>query len=76
MATETSAVPSCANPEAMDDISIFTDKENEPTTEDLKRQLGTSFSLWMSIEKRVDTLYPNGIKEWNYPGKKYGGAIE
>lgn len=56
----------------MDDLSIFTDKSIKPTDTDLIENLGTSYPIWKQLEKFVLEQYPNGCKEWNYPGKKYG----
>ena len=56
----------------MGDISIFTDKERLPTEQELILKLGQSYQLWKYIHNMVMELYPDGIQEWNYPGKKYG----
>ena len=56
----------------MDDLSIFTDKSTKPTENDLVQNLGATYYLWKQLEKFVLEQYPNGLKEWNYPGKKYG----
>lgn len=57
------------------DISVFTDKTIEPTEAGLKDKLGTSFGLWQTISKIVYEKYPNGLAEWNFPGKKYGWSF-
>jgi hypothetical protein len=56
----------------MDDISIFQDKTILPTDNDLIEKLGSTYDLWMLIQNFVLSKYPNGLSEWNYPGKKYG----
>ncbi len=56
----------------MDDISIFTNKGTISTDQDLVQNLGASYALWQQIQEFVLDQYPTGIKEWNYPGKKYG----
>ena len=56
----------------MDDISIFSDKATIPTDQDLLENLGATYTLWHQIQDFVLDQYPEGIKEWNYPGKKYG----
>lgn len=56
----------------MDDISIFTDKATLPTDQDLVHNLGATYALWHQIQEFVLHQYPEGLKEWNYPGKKYG----
>lgn len=56
----------------MTDISIFPDKATIPTNEDVQEKLGQSYELWTRICEMVLQKYPNGLSEWNYPGKKYG----
>jgi len=56
----------------MDDISIFTDKATIPSHGVLIEILGESYDLWKQIEDFVMKKYPQGLAEWNYPGKKYG----
>jgi hypothetical protein len=56
----------------MEDCSIFMEKENIPTRDDLQKTLGNCFDWWNEIEQYVLTLFPQGISEWNYPGKKFG----
>ena len=56
----------------MDDSSIFTEKGLIPTDQDLIENLGTTYALWHQLQEFVLERYPKGLKEWNYPGKKYG----
>jgi len=56
----------------MEDISIFMDKESKPKEKDVAEKLGRTYHLWVELEQFVFEKYPNGIAEWNYPGKKYG----
>jgi len=56
----------------MEDCSIFMEKENIPTRDDLQNKLGNCFDWWNEIEQYVLTHFPQGISEWNYPGKKFG----
>jgi hypothetical protein len=56
----------------MDDISIFTDKEAQPTDRSLIAALGSVHKLWKQIHALVMRKYPKAMAEWNYPGKKYG----
>ncbi len=56
----------------MDDISIFSDKTTIPTDQDLVENIGATYALWHQIQEFVFDQYPEGIEEWNYPGKKYG----
>lgn len=59
----------------MQDISIFTDKAIVPKNEDLVANLGTTYSIWMQIREYVYQQYPNGVEDWNFPGKKYGWSF-
>lgn len=56
----------------MSDISIFPDKAVVPTENDLVERLEDKYKLWKQIHDLVLDQYPDGVKEWNYPGKKYG----
>lgn len=55
--------------------SFFMDKSKTPTDEDLQAALGDTYNLWMEIRDRVMQVYPKGIEEWNFPGKKYGWSF-
>ena len=57
------------------DHSIFMDKARTPTTEDLKRELGSKYELWSEIRQQVLQRYPEGKEEWNFPGRKYGWSF-
>jgi len=56
----------------MEDISVFMDKAVLPTKKEVKINIDPSYPLWEEIENYVLKEYPNGLAEWNYPGKKYG----
>lgn len=57
------------------DHSIFMDKSQMPSNEDLGLALGDKFELWMEIRDAVLQQYPGGVEEWNFPGKKYGWSF-
>ena len=59
----------------MDDISIFQDKTITPTDNDLVEKLDSIYDLWILLQNFVLSKYPNGLSEWNYPGKKYGWSF-
>jgi len=59
----------------MDDISIFPDKSTKPTDKDLAEKLDSNYELWKQIYDLVLSKYPNGLAEWNFPGKKYGWSF-
>jgi hypothetical protein len=56
----------------MDDISVFTNKELQPTEGELKNKLDSTYGLWLQIRDFVAAKVPEGVQEWNFPGKKYG----
>ncbi len=58
------------------DISIFTDKSNEPEAKDLKAALGKTYDLWQQIIDLVYLKYPNAVSDWNFPGQKYGWSLK
>ncbi len=57
------------------EYSIFMDKSQVPTDAELRGVLGDKYKLWMEIRDRVYEKYPEGIEEWNFPGKKYGWSF-
>lgn len=57
------------------DQSIFMDKSAKPTESALKEALGDQYELWKAVRDRVIQVYPGGIEEWNFPGKKYGWSF-
>lgn len=59
----------------MTDISIFPEKEVKPTENELSEKLQDQYLLWKQIHDLVLEKYPDGVKEWNYPGKKYGWSF-
>ncbi len=59
----------------MEDISIFFDKEVIPSEIELAEKLGSAYDLWKQIYDFVLGKYPNGVPDWNFPGKKYGWSF-
>jgi len=55
--------------------SIFMDKSQLPDDTELRGALADKYELWMEIRDRVFQKYPEGIEEWNFPGKKYGWSF-
>ena len=55
--------------------SFFIDKSQVPSDAELRGVLGDKYELWMEIRDRVYEKYPEGIEEWNFPGKKYGWSF-
>jgi hypothetical protein len=59
----------------MEEISVFRNKEIKPTDKDLAEKLDTTYDLWKRIHDLVLSKYPNGLGEWNCPGKKSGWSF-
>lgn len=56
-------------------ISIFTDKNIQPTDIHLKNALADFYGYWQEIIKLTDKLFPSNTKEWFVSGAKYGWAF-
>jgi hypothetical protein len=56
----------------MEDISVFTEKDKQPTEKDLAEALGKTSTWWNTIEQYVFEKYPQAAREWFYSGAKYG----
>jgi hypothetical protein len=54
---------------------IFMDKSAVPADAGVREALGDKFELWKEIRDRVLQRYPEGVEEWNFPGKKYGWSF-
>ncbi len=59
----------------MDNASIFLDKTVKPTDKDLAEKLEATYELWKRLHDLVLIKYPNGLADWNFPGKKYGWSF-
>ncbi|HWQ80831.1 MAG TPA: DUF3788 family protein [Ignavibacteria bacterium] len=57
------------------DISIFSEKEKQPTDSALKKALGKNYELWKKLEDYTILKYSNAVKEWAFPGAKYGWSF-
>lgn len=56
--------------------SIFTDKSIKPNIVSLGKALGDTFELWTQLEDYVISKYPEAVKEWSFPGPKYGWSYK
>jgi hypothetical protein len=56
-------------------LSIFDDKSKQPTEQMLAKAIGKQYQLWTEIAEYVVEKYPKAIKEWKYPGAKYGWSF-
>jgi len=54
------------------DISIFTEKEIQPSDSALRKALGKNYESWKKLEDFTSSKYPAAVKEWAFPGAKYG----
>lgn len=57
------------------DISIFTDKSNIPTPEELEKAIESTIHNWNEIADYAHKKRPKAIDEWNYPSKNYGWSF-
>jgi hypothetical protein len=56
-------------------LSIFDDKSKQPTEQMLAKAIGKQYQLWADIAEYVMEKYPKAVKEWKYPGAKYGWSF-
>ncbi|UPT71144.1 MAG: DUF3788 domain-containing protein [Flavobacterium sp. JAD_PAG50586_2] len=52
--------------------SVFSNKDQQPTTNDLKNALGEPFIIWNQLEAFTKNNYPEAISDWNFSGEKFG----
>jgi hypothetical protein len=52
-------------------IGLFTDKEHQPTTQQVSGALGAKQALWEGLTRFIADNYPIP-GEWNFGGKNYG----
>ncbi|MFA6276168.1 MAG: DUF3788 family protein [Pedobacter sp.] len=55
--------------------SIFTNKNDVPTTDRLKIALGNTFELWKNVEEFTLANFPNAKVEWNFSSEKFGWSF-
>jgi hypothetical protein len=55
--------------------SIFMNKSDRPTEQDLVDKLGSTYLLWSDLKSYLNDTLKNPSGEWNYPGKKYGWSF-
>lgn len=55
--------------------SVFTDKNIEPTKNDLKKVLGSTEPYWHELLHFTKNLYPGATEAWHYSGEKYGWSF-
>lgn len=52
--------------------SIFFDKNQLTTAEDLKNALGETFGIWKQFEAFAKSNYPETTADWHFSGEKFG----
>jgi len=57
------------------DKSVFTDKRNVPSGEDLREALGDTYPLWQEIRNYLLQKSPALTEEWKHPGEKHGWSF-
>jgi hypothetical protein len=52
--------------------SIFLDKNERPTAQNIRDALGETFDLWRQFIDFTKSLYPDAQEEWHFSGEKFG----
>ncbi len=55
--------------------SIFTDRKSEPTEQDLKIALGSTFKYWQQLSDYTHKKNPTARNKWHFSGEKYGWSF-
>lgn len=55
--------------------SVFTDKANIPTKNDLEIALGFTYNIWQHLSDFTKKKYPDAIEEWNFSSEKFGWSF-
>lgn len=55
--------------------SVFTDKNNVPTAEELTKALSKNYVLWKTLAEFTKKLNPAATQNWAYSGEKYGWSF-
>lgn len=55
--------------------SIFTSKNEVPTTDSLKKALGETVEIWKTFEEFTKEHYPTAMVEWNFSSEKFGWSF-
>jgi hypothetical protein len=56
-------------------LSVFEEKDKQPTEEDLESALGNTYHAWKVLCDFVSEKYPKATTEWKYSGIKYGWGM-
>lgn len=55
--------------------SVFMNKSEQPSEQDLAEKLGSTFSVWSDLKSHLNDTLKDPSEEWNFPGKKYGWSF-
>lgn len=55
--------------------SVFINKNEKPTNEDLKKALGETFDTWSSFVEFTHANDPTSLDEWNFSSEKFGWSF-
>ncbi|MDF3026058.1 MAG: hypothetical protein K0S23_365 [Fluviicola sp.] len=55
--------------------SVFINKNEKPTNEDLKKALGETVDIWNSFVEFTHANDPASFDEWNFSGEKFGWSF-
>jgi hypothetical protein len=56
-------------------LSVFDNKEKQPTTADIRRELGRSAAVWQELTEWLAERFDPLTEEWNFPGQKWGWSL-
>ncbi len=56
--------------------AIFSDKNHQPTEEDIRRMLSGSFQYYREIKDFIHSRFNETREEWKFYGKKYGWQLK
>lgn len=56
-------------------LSVFGDKSNPPTEDDLRRALGPAASAWDELVARIHHDHAPAAERWNFAGARFGWSL-
>lgn len=56
-------------------ISVFTDQNEMPTADNLRKALGNTLPIWQELVEYAQLACPQTTGEWSYPSAKYGWSF-
>ena len=58
------------------ELSVFTDKSNQPDDNRLSQVLGGKGKFWKAIKKHIREKYGDVTEEWKFYSPKYGSTLK